>query len=147
MYGYAGTGMQAAQRTIKLSTDNSAIQGGQFIANRAFNFNIPQACGITTMLPIIPQSCAEFDYSGINENNSLESFIAYPNPANEEINLVFPDHKNKIEINIYSVSGSLIYNEICLSQTKINTLQFPKGMYIIKAKSYSFNASKIIIIK
>jgi hypothetical protein len=148
MHGFALSGATAENRTVKLSTDNPAKLGGQFIMNRALSPNIlPPNCVITPMTPIIPQSCFEFDYSDVFDINIDNKIIAFPNPATNELNLVFPTSNNLTEVSIFNSNGSLTYKSSFKNNAVINTQEFSRGIYFIQASSVNYHASKIIILK
>lgn len=47
----------------------------------------------------------------VNEN-SLEYFKFFPNPANGKLNIDFEDYKNLMGIDINDTQGSLLFNQI-----------------------------------
>lgn len=69
---------------------------------------------------------------GLNEiaNNNI---AIYPNPVNDYLNIASSDATN-ININIYSVSGKLVYNsyEENTSLVKINTTDLENGIYFVE---------------
>jgi len=117
-------------------------------------------CILRTELPVVTGEsfCAEvstkthcFEYiEGSSECNKVgvstvqEGFgkiNVYPNPVSDKINLMFVSDKNtKIGIDVYDVSGKLIYSNvenvsIGINQFSINAELFKTGFYFAKISS------------
>jgi hypothetical protein len=80
--------------------------------------------------------------------NLFEKIIAYPNPAEDQLNLIFAV-KNETTLEIIDVSGNLIYSKSyngLRSQTeKINMKNFSPGLYMIRVNNKDgVKTSKII---
>ncbi len=67
--------------------------------------------------------------TGINQNNINEIKI-YPNPANNQINILINSKINKVEI--YDLNGRLVLVD---EGAEINIQELDKGMYILKAQT------------
>ena len=61
---------------------------------------------------------------------SKEGFLIYPNPAAEFITIVTPFEQNDIEI--YNVTGELVFKTQTNQQLQEIGLDLPSGTYIIK---------------
>jgi hypothetical protein len=75
--------------------------------------------------------------SDIPEINTDLSVQLYPNPARDYIDLVFGETPNNpIEIRIFSIVGSLVYqSEVNDQQARISLNGLKSGMYVVYAKS------------
>jgi hypothetical protein len=82
--------------------------------------------------------------NGLNEFNSSNNFIIYPNPTIEEVNIESSEVIRKIIV--YSMDGRVVSQQEVNAQTiKINTSTFSKGNYIIKVYTESsIGYSKLI---
>jgi len=87
---------------------------------------------------------------GFNESEDFNPNIkAFPNPCEDEINLVINDGEyiKETEIQIYDISGRLVFQKKYSSShsIKINTSEFTKGVYIVRMSMLSYknnNSSK-----
>ncbi len=70
----------------------------------------------------------------------LEDFslamVAFPNPTSNIVTLDFKDYKGSISVNVYDLSGRLIFTEI--SRT-INLEELSKGTYMLYVKYGEFD--------
>lgn len=70
----------------------------------------------------------------IPENSIDDSFIIYPNPAQDYCTMEFSDIISMGTINIYTPLGQIIFTENIFSQSKkeINLKNIPDGIYFVK---------------
>ena len=114
------------QYCIKPKTNLSL---GTKITNTAwiyFDYNAPIATNTTTNV---------FDASGINESySSNQSFIIYPNPAQNTINLLCPDAAmHNRQLLLTNIQGQLLIQQIIREEkTEIDISRLARGMYILK---------------
>jgi len=86
--------------------------------------------------------------TSINEINTEEKelFALYPNPANNEINIVFPDSEVSANITLCSTYGQILITEKISSAKKtIDISLLPKGLYILTISVKENIFTKIII--
>ena len=86
---------------------------------------------------------------GMNENDAA-IFNVFPNPATDALNIVGMNNKaSKVEV--YDITGKMVASESFIgNKTKVNTENFPGGLYIYKVydangieiKSSKFNVAK-----
>ncbi len=88
----------------------------------------------------------------VNENTTITAqnsslFKLYPNPADDQVNLEFNlSQGEKLNVEIYSVSGGLVYSENAGYVTSgaqvitVNVSDLPKGNYIVHAHGEQTNA-------
>lgn len=86
---------------------------------------------------------------GMNENDAA-IFNVFPNPAVDALNIVGMSNKaSKVEI--YDITGKLVATEQFVgNKTKVNTENFPGGLYIYKvydAKGIEIKSSKFNVAK
>ncbi|MBL4704224.1 MAG: T9SS type A sorting domain-containing protein [Flavobacteriales bacterium] len=72
--------------------------------------------------------------TGIKENPLAYSIRIFPNPANDQLNIVFPNDLRIDEIVITDIWGKTILMENKNIET-INISSLPNGIYLMKAKS------------
>ena len=69
------------------------------------------------------------------EINKLESFIsAFPNPANDELNII-SENNDILNYHIFNSQGQVIYTNQMQKETKIDVSNYQTGIYIIKFQS------------
>ncbi len=72
---------------------------------------------------------------GINDAQPAVNIEIYPNPTQDNFTLEVSDNRI-LEINIYSVSGKLIYsNQVNKERLVVNTSAFKSGLYHISVKT------------
>ena len=82
----------------------------------------------------------------IDAKESLE-FSMYPNPVENQLNIVFNDNQNKT-IEIYNVLGETIYqNNHVINKLQIDVKTLEKGVYFIKTTDKNNNISTNKFIK
>ena len=87
---------------------------------------------------------SEFEISGIESVNYHEVSV-FPNPATDKLRISSEISLKKAIVNIFSISGKLIYNSTLADNSIININDLPAGVYIIKINSESINfVDKII---
>lgn len=75
------------------------------------------------------------NYSSIVKNNIEEFISAYPNPANNIINLEF-EVAAKRKIIVYSPTGKILQNKLSTeAKYVLNLSSLKRGMYIVKIKN------------
>ena len=72
---------------------------------------------------------------------NLISYSAYPNPFKNELKIEFDE---KVYLAIYSLDGKLIIEENNIQDLKLPTLNWSKGMYIVKVKGAKAYRNTII---
>lgn len=78
--------------------------------------------------------------SEIEKNN----FVVFPNPVSETLNITSPDNKI-FSINIFNSIGENIYSSQQTANCKLQTENFPSGLYLIQIKSqHTFQTLKLI---
>ena len=80
--------------------------------------------------------------SGITKNE----INIFPNPSTGIFEIIVPGISTRYNINIYGMTGNLVFNSDIEGNTKINLNGLPKGIYIIKIDGYDFvNYEKLIL--
>jgi hypothetical protein len=104
-------------------------------ANSYTNFNINVVPGTITGVSNLT-----------HDNNSKLS--VFPNPAIDEVTVLFNANKEKTNIEVFDIQGRLVYvdtddREIGKNKIKLNTSNFSAGIYIVRAGSETFKITKI----
>ncbi|MDT3740200.1 MAG: T9SS type A sorting domain-containing protein [Candidatus Kapabacteria bacterium] len=77
------------------------------------------------------------------ENNN---YSIYPNPAKDFLNIISPENRI-FSINVINSLGEIIYSGQSISNTKIETSKFSKGIYILLLKSQNHIFTQKFIIE
>ncbi len=89
--------------------------------------------------------------TGVNETQAKLNYQFYPNPANEELNLVLlNDHSETFEISIQDVTGKVVYTQKDLKSNvkeMISLSTLGQGVYSVKISSANVTRVEKLIIK
>ncbi len=86
-------------------------------------------------IPFIDPDSVASGSSSITASKTVESLKVYPNPAKDVI--YFESSQNIKNVEIFSISGSLVINKALNGATSINIEDLASGMYIIKGSTQS----------
>jgi len=83
------------------------------------------------------------------EIGNLAGLQIFPNPANDHLTIAFDGDIRNAEVNIFDVTGKIIYSEIAssLSQLVVNTGDFAEGIYVVQIQAEGFIATKKLVIE
>lgn len=87
-----------------------------------------------------------------NDHKEFE-FLVYPNPMLDEINIRILNLSGKSTLNLYDISGSLLYSEVIsednhrVYDNKLNLSNFPSGVYLLRLVDNDSVITKKIILK
>ncbi len=85
-------------------------------------------------------------YTGLPEaKTNANSFVVYPNPANEYF--IVESTTNESEITIYDVTGKIILNQVYFNAERFSVSNFHKGIYFLEMKSGNVIQTKKLIIE
>ena len=97
---------------------------------------------------ILPRSVSDLILSVNDIQNEVSNISIYPNPSNGKFNVTNND-KNNLDVNIYTIQGSLIYHTTTNKHTTtFDISNFSKGAYFIKlidTKTNNTHTNKLII--
>jgi len=89
--------------------------------------------------------------TGIGDNTQNQDiFKLAPNPAENFTKIIFPSNlAGKAEVSVYNIVGEKIYNMVhsVSGILRINTGQFPSGMYIVKVVVNENSYTEQLIVK
>ncbi len=136
---------------------NSQLNWAILFNTRDQNGNINSAMDnlVWNILPTI-SSWPSFDLftnsnTGINEKQTETGITLYPNPTDNELNILYsPIFQNEVAIEICNSLGQKIYsnsNIIKLSQTTLDISKFADGIYYIRVTDGMKKNSKKIIVQ
>jgi len=101
---------------------------------------------------VFPSNDGEYSFvnvlkgtSGI-ENTADENVSVYPNPANDNVNIVSNETINVVQV-LNFLGQVLLYTEVNDTQMKINTSDYQSGVYIIKINTINATLIKKVTIK
>lgn len=131
------------------SLDNSFI--AEPIASPAYdtkyivNVNTNQGCSAMDTVSI-----KILNGTSLNLQNAKPTYIAYPNPANEKLNILFNYKDNNCSILLYDAIGMLLQQKkVAVNEGSLITLDisaYRKGVYILQVNSESsFSTQKVLI--
>lgn len=96
---------------------------------------------LNNSLLLLMDDCEQMSTVDVNFASTVE---IYPNPANEQLNIVSRDGKLIELVQIFSVDGKLVKNQSPLITAQINVADLPKGVYKIRIK---FSGQKGLVSK
>lgn len=106
-------------------------------------YSLYQQADTVTALYLFP-ILADSNFSGLEENSTLEAVRVFPNPADNEVNI---NSGYKIErIFLYDESGKLLQeNEVKAYNYKIDLQHYPQGSYLLKVQTTKNQSTHKII--
>lgn len=89
---------------------------------------------------------------GIDEQESINAYAIFPNPAeNDFVNVQFNSSSKEVMLNIIDLTGKLVYTDIFYNQNnqnqQLNISDLNPGLYIISLQSGNSRISKKLIVK
>lgn len=117
---------------LALDLTTSSTLGCYYVTVKLHNIAIPTDSATETFIICFTGSLIT---PGLNEDAQL---VIYPNPVNDELNLVFDKNMGAASIKIIDVFGREVINKTTVNTTnRINLNNIPKGFYYLQL----FNAS------
>jgi len=142
---YKNGGVISNMSNIQLNQINQFIQNVNILINDT-TFLLKISCVDLTTFDVylkIQQTGV-----GLSENSLSDiSLKVYPNPTVDYVTVSFDSKDVKNEINVYSLSGQLMYSDVEFrnigeNEVKINMSDFPTGMYLVKVQDKTFKVNK-----
>jgi hypothetical protein len=117
-------------RKIKVSTEDSILTRSEF-AHEFYMIKIDSNGNFTPTT-----------WNSVKSINKITPPISiYPNPANEQLNVILPEGMFNIEV--YDIRGSLITKLDNINyKTDINTQHLSEGLYLLKATNHSSGSTQ-----
>lgn len=115
-----GTGMSDLGYTVVMQTDGKAIIGGEHMTYNGNNSAFVTRINATNI-------------TSIEETKFAEGIHIYPNPGNGEINIPLNFRVNELNIEVYTLTGKIIFNNH-YTQTdmiRLNISEQPAGVYFV----------------
>ncbi|MCX7862277.1 MAG: endonuclease [Bacteroidales bacterium] len=72
------------------------------------------------------------------QQNILPEITLYPNPVTTVLNISIANN-DTFQIIIYDVYGKIVYHNVCIKQTLINTESYTNGTYILQLQSKNYS--------
>jgi para-nitrobenzyl esterase len=114
-----------------------------------FNPNSPEGvANLYAMSPCSTNVTMNCSPVGLTNQTQPDVLIIYPNPASEKLTLSLTKIKPKSKVEIFDVTGKLIY--LCSIQeqkTEINTKNLVSGIYFLKVTQDDLSITRKIIIE
>lgn len=94
----------------------------------------------------------EVEPAGMSENLTGSSLETYPNPATDELNVVFrPGSEGNLNLRLCTITGEVIYNQLLPANTSgfhsvIDTKQLGSGLYFLEIDSDAGRFARKVII-
>lgn len=128
---------------------NNATLDATFYDNtNATGFANNKVANLIKPANIVPPSCYTSSLLTVNEFDTQDSIVIYPNPATEILTI---SATSSIEmVTVYSVDGKLVgtyRNPFTSNDYAINVQPFSVGLYVINVKTSNGSYSKKIIIR
>lgn len=85
--------------------------------------------------------------AGVSVPEHQNDFRIYPNPANEKLNIIFPENEAEKQIEIYNVFGQIVFQTEKEETSMIDISNLPDGIYFVQLVSDAdyIHREKIII--
>jgi hypothetical protein len=83
-------------------------------------------------------------YEGINEIKDNDLISIFPNPASNELNILKKNYNNKSIIQIFDLSGRIIYENKDFSDNLVNISELDNGLYVFKYSELEKYCSTLI---
>ena len=83
-------------------------------------------------------------------NGKTEEILIYPNPSDATFNIILPERKEAVEMQIRDISGQLVHSETVDNGTQkaiYNATQLSPGIYFISFTSSEMNVNRKIIVQ
>ncbi len=134
-----------AAQTSGSTVGNVSVGSHMINYNTVIGWIAPASQSVTVTANNTTTSTGAFtvDATGINEVNG-NNFSVYPNPANDHLNITSTDNKN-FSLSIYNLIGERVYASAETGNIKLQTSNFPVGVYYINIKSDSYFYSQKFI--
>lgn len=87
-------------------------------------------CGATDKVVVLNPAFT----TGIKKN-AEDSFSLYPNPAKDDLNIIFARNEKEEIVQVFNITGQLIASLQVSGQQKINVSSFENGIYFCKVGS------------
>ncbi|HAQ39042.1 MAG TPA: T9SS type A sorting domain-containing protein [Saprospiraceae bacterium] len=89
------------------------------------------------------------DVANVTVDAEIQSFLCYPNPATDQINIIFPENTLVSRVEIIDMFGMLRHVENnFVSEKTVSLTHLPNGFYLVNAitNSGKYNSAKIQVI-
>ena len=83
----------------------------------------------------------------IKKNHTKEPFTVYPNPFNNEINIMIGESIGDTEVLLYDLASRVILKHSFQNSLSVNTEQLAKGIYFYEVRNRNFLLKKGKIVK
>ncbi|MBS1651206.1 MAG: T9SS type A sorting domain-containing protein [Bacteroidetes bacterium] len=77
-----------------------------------------------------------------SEQKIMRDFVIFPNPASNELNIVFDESLGMLNMAIYDINGKLITTGTASTKTKVDLSSFDTGLYILQLSGTNISLSK-----
>jgi hypothetical protein len=139
------TPIQPADRPIYLNTEISCKEGGDYVLFRSGAVTYGNCIAIDTLIPQSGYGCTPFN--AVEETAISHNIAIYPNPFENNIQIVFWRDIPYFQVEIYDITGQRLYEKKCTNtaQQEIDLSLLPQGVYYLKLHNNLFNYQQIII--
>jgi len=123
--------------------------GLETVLDPSYNDGFPNRDGLFAAGGLSAISSFKASSTGIGDSGLLSQIRIYPNPAKDELNLVFEDldisSDTRIEL-MNSVGSVVLENDILQKQTRLDIQHIQPGMYVLKIfREGKYDFRKIVV--
>ncbi|PIE86109.1 MAG: hypothetical protein CSA05_02170 [Bacteroidia bacterium] len=139
---------QLSEDLLNIGMDRNRNQQKRIFFNINGNWENSSIEGALMIRPVFGNTL-DASYTKIHKELEQHDFSVYPNPANRQIVLKF-DTNQKRNVSIFNLSGKCVFaSEYQASSFRIETSQFPEGMYFVRveARNTQTKVKKIVIFR
>ncbi len=81
-----------------------------------------------------------------NLNKKEKEWYLFPNPANNNLNILLPSNMEEISLQLLDMNGKLIKEQKFTRNAQIGVGTLPRGVYLIKLKGKDFVLNKRVVL-
>lgn len=114
--------------SINISIDDPGILG----SDQSLQKNVNKTNGWKKFSPTTPGLANNSSKSLSIGKNQIEGFSMYPNPVSNGNVYLTSDSREDKEVEIYALTGQLVYNNVVKSRESMNVSNLNRGIYMVR---------------
>src|SRR5688572_5870632 len=135
-WGHAGNYFGYAASMLYSPQDSVAI--GMLINQDVISPTLARAFMATVLQTI----------TGVSKTTAKPNYLLYPNPANQNVTLLFPKDQKRTHLQLRDLTGKLLYEtKVLQTEIRLNTSDFPDGIYLLTISSASGTVTEKLVVQ
>ena len=75
-------------------------------------------------------------------------FAIYPNPANQQVTLLFPENQQKTTLQLRDLTGKLLSETtVQRNENVLNTAEYPNGIYLLNVITETGTTTEKLVVQ